>query len=301
MASLIDFIGNTPLLDFRSVTQGVSARIRAKAEHMNPGGSIKDRIAAYILKKAIDDGRLKKDSTILEVSSGNTGIAFSMLGVTLGYKVKIMLPKSVTIERRNLIACYGAEVHLLESLLRMHEAIALTEKLAKDDPKFFLPRQFSNPNNPRCHYETTGAEILKQHPERIDAFVMGVGTGGTLMGVGKRLKEAYPNVLVVGVEPTESAVMSGGPPGCHGIQGFADGFVPDLVNIDNIDQVITVSTQESIAMARRLSREEGYLVGISSGANMYASLKLAKELGNTANIVTILPDRGERYFSVWGG
>jgi cysteine synthase A len=303
MASVIDFIGNTPLVDLKRVCEGINASIRAKAEHLNPGGSVKDRIAHFILQKATRDGTLKKDSTILEVSSGNTGIAFSMVGVALGHRVKIMLPKSVSVERRNMMMCYGAEVHLLDSLLRMHEAIGVTEKMAVEDPKIFLPRQFSNPNNPEAHYQTTGLEILKQHEEPIDAFVMGVGTGGTLMGVGRRLKEANPKTLVVGIEPSESAVMSGGNPGCHGIQGFADGFIPEVVNLKQVDQVITVSTGEATQMARRLSREEGYLVGISSGANVVGAIKLAeslsKSLGRKPNIVTILPDRGERYFSVW--
>lgn len=299
MSSIIDFIGNTPLVDLRVVSKDCPSRICAKAEFMNPGGSLKDRIAHYIIKKAMESGKLRKDSIILEVSSGNTGIAFSMIGVALGFRVRIMLPKSVSIERRNMISCYGAEVHLLDSLLRMHEAIGVAQKMAEEDSRIFLPRQFSNIHNPECHYETTGIEILKQHSERIDAFVMGVGTGGTLMGVGRRLREVHKNVLIVGVEPDESAVMSGRAPGCHGIQGFADGFIPEVVNVKEVDRVETVSTSEATQMARRLSHEEGYLVGISAGANVAAALKVARDLPPGSNIVTVLPDRGERYFSVW--
>lgn len=299
MALITDQIGSTPLLKLCKVTAGISDCISAKAEHMNPGGSLKDRIALFILQKAIETGELREDSTILEVSSGNTGIAFCMCGLAMGYKVKIMLPKSVSVERRNMISCYGAELELLDSLLHMEDAIKLSEELAKKDPTIYLPRQFMNLNNPKCHYETTGVEILEQHPERIDAFVMGVGTGGTLMGVSRRLREKYPPVRIVAVEPAESAVMSGKTPGCHGIQGFADGFIPDIIHMDEVDQVIAVPTGDAIKMAHRLSHEEGLLVGISAGANVFASLQVAEELGPDANIVTILPDRGERYFSIW--
>ncbi|TET31963.1 MAG: cysteine synthase A [Planctomycetota bacterium] len=299
MLSVTDLIGNTPMIRLKAVCRDCSENISAKAEHMNPGGSLKDRIALYILKKAEEEKTINKDSIILEVSSGNTGIAFSIIGVAMGYKVRIMLPKSVSVERRNMISCYGAECELIDSLLKIQEAVKLSEKMAEEDPRIFLPRQFANPFNPECHYNTTGVEILEQHPEKIDAFVMGVGTGGTLMGVGRRLREVYPDVKVIGVEPDESAVMSGRKPGCHGIQGFADGFIPEVVNMDEVDQVITVSTEDATKMARRLSHEEGLLVGISAGANVTAAMRVAGEMGPDAKIVTVLPDRGERYFSVW--
>jgi len=287
------------MIKLDKISKGVSKNFVAKAEHMNPGGSLKDRIAYYILRKAEQEGILNKDSTILEVTSGNTGIAISMVGVSMGYKVKIMLPKSASIERRNMICCYGAECELIDSLLKIESAMALTESMAEEDPNIFLPRQFSNKYNPECHYQTTGVEILEQHPEKIDAFVMGVGTGGTLMGVSKRLRENFPNVRIVAVEPEESAVMSGKEPGCHGIQGFADGFIPDIVDVNAIDQIITITTEDATKMARRLSHEECLLVGISAGANVTAALRIAEQLGPNANIVTVLPDRGERYFSIW--
>lgn len=297
--STINYVGNTPLLKIGRVTKGVPINIRAKAEHMNPGGSIKDRIALYIIREAEEAGELSERSIILEVSSGNTGIALSMIGAALGYKVRIMLPESVSVERRKMILCYGAELELLDSLLDMETASNLSEERAKSEHNIFLPRQFKNPHNTECHYQTTGLEILEQHPGRIDAFVMGVGTGGTLMGVGRRLREEYKDVQIVAVEPEESAVMSGGSPGCHGIQGLADGFIPELVNLNEVDDVVTVSTEEATQMARLLSYHEGLLVGISSGANIVASIKIANTLGTDSNIVTVLPDRGERYISCW--
>ena len=297
--SIVDQIGNTPLIELPRLTSATSGKIWAKAEYMNPGGSLKDRIAYHILRRAEQQGVLKRDSVILEVSSGNTGIAFSMIGAALNYRVRIMLPKSVSIERRSMITCYGAELDLIASLLHIEDAIKLTEEIAERDPKIFLPRQFSNTHNPECHYLTTGVEILSQFPERIDAFVMGVGTGGTLMGVGRRLREAYPEIRIVAVEPIESAVMSGCPPGCHGIQGFADGFIPAVVNLDEVDDIVPISTDAASVMAHELAREEGLLVGVSSGANVLAAMEVTRDLGPDSNVITILPDRGERYFSCW--
>ena len=297
--SIVDQIGNTPLIELPRLTSATSGKIWAKAEYMNPGGSLKDRIAYHILRRAEQQGVLKRDSVILEVSSGNTGIAFSMIGAALNYRVRIMLPKSVSIERRSMITCYGAELDLIDSLLHIEDAIKLTEEIAERDPKIFLPRQFSNTHNPECHYLTTGVEILSQFPERIDAFVMGVGTGGTLMGVGRRLREAYPEIRIVAVEPIESAVMSGCPPGCHGIQGFADGFIPAVVNLDEVDDIVPISTDAASVMAHELAREEGLLVGVSSGANVLAAMEVTRDLGPDSNVIKILPDRGERYFSCW--
>ena len=297
--SIVDQIGNTALIELPRLTSATSGKIWAKAEYMNPGGSLKDCIAYHILRRAEQQGVLKRDSVILEVSSGNTGIAFSMIGAALNYRVRIMLPKSVSIERRSMITCYGAELDLIDSLLHIEDAIKLTEEIAERDPKIFLPRQFSNTHNPECHYLTTGAEILSQFPERIDAFVMGVGTGGTLMGVGRRLREAYPEIRIVAVEPIESAVMSGCPPGCHGIQGFADGFIPAVVNLDEVDDIVPISTDAASVMAHELAREEGLLVGVSSGANVLAAMEVTRDLGPDSNVIKILPDRGERYFSCW--
>jgi cysteine synthase A len=297
--TVLDQIGNTPLIKLPKLTSADSGNIWAKAEHMNLGGSLKDRIALHILRRAEQQGVLRKDSIVLEVSSGNTGIAFSMIGAALDYKVRIMLPRSVSLERRSMITCYGAELDLIDSVLHIEDAIKLTEEMAERDSKIFLPRQFSNPHNPECHYLTTGVEILAQFPERIDAFVMGVGTGGTLMGVGRRLREVYPEVRIVAVEPIESAVMSGRPPGCHGIQGFADGFIPTIVNLDEVDDIVPISTDDATQMAHELARSEGLLVGVSAGANTLAAIEVARKLGPDTNIITILPDRGERYFSCW--
>lgn len=299
MANLIAQIGNTPLLHLRRISAETGVDIYAKAEFLNPTGSIKDRIARHIVEQAEARGELTRNSTILEVTSGNTGISFAMVGAEKGYKVTIMMPKTVSIERRKIIQSYGARLELLDDLLRIQQAVQKTSEMAREDPSIFLPRQFSNPDNPAAHRVTTGREILEQTGRKMDAFVMGVGTGGTLMGVGACLREAIPSVKIVAVEPSESAVMSGGPPGHHGIQGFADGFIPDIVNLDSIDRIVTVSTTDAIAMAKHLAKEEALFVGISSGANVLASIRLARELGKGKKIVTTLPDRGERYISIY--
>lgn len=274
------------------------ATILAKAEFMNPGGSIKDRIAKFIVNEAEKQGLLKPESRIVEVTSGNTGIAFSMVGAVKGYRVQIMLPATVSVERRSMIESFGAELELLEGLLKIQSARARCEEMAAEDPLIFLPRQFANEMNPKAHETTTGPEILKDAGDDIDAFVMGVGTGGTVMGVGKALRRANPKVQIIAVEPAESAVMSGGEPGCHGIQGLADGFIPEIVQLDQLDRVITVPTADAIAMSHEICRAHGYLVGISAGANMVAARQVARELGPGKKVVTVLCDRGERYLSV---
>ena len=298
-SNLIENIGNTPLLELKKIVPPNSASIFAKAEFMNPSGSIKDRIAKYIIERAEERGEIKRGSTILEVTSGNTGIAFAMVGAEKGYRVVIMMPKSVSMERRKMIESFGAELELIDDLLRIRDAVEKAVELAKRDPNIFLPRQFSNPDNPKAHFETTGQEIIKQAGNDIDAFVMGVGTGGTLMGVGEALRYVNPKVQIIAVEPAESAVMSGEAPGHHGIQGLADGFIPDIVNLKKIDRIIKVRTDDAIKMAKRLAKEEALFVGISSGANVLAALQVAKELGEGKKVVTTLPDRGERYISVW--
>ena len=297
--NILDLIGNTPMVKLRKVADKNSATVYAKLEMFNPGGSVKDRIARFIVECAEERGQLKPGSTILEVTSGNTGIAFAMVGAEKGYPVKILLPKSASVERRKMIESFGAELELIDSVLHISDARKEAEGRARRDPRIFLPRQFENKDNPRAHELTTGVEILAQAGPGVDAFVMGVGTGGTLMGVARALRRISRKVRIVAVEPAESAVMSGEAPGCHGIQGLADGFIPEIVNMDEIDQVIAIRTDDAIDMAMRLSREEALFVGISAGANVLAASYVAQELGPEKKVVTILPDRGERYLSVW--
>lgn len=298
-ANVIENIGNTPLLYLKRISREAGVDIYAKAEFMNPTGSIKDRIARYIVEQAEKRGELKPSSTILEVTSGNTGISFSMVGAEKGYRVVIMMPKTVSVERRKIIQSYGAELELIDDLLRIQQAVERSIELAKSNPDIFLPRQFSNADNPAAHRETTGKEILRQAGADISAFVMGVGTGGTLMGVGEVLRSAVPGVKIIAVEPAESAVMSGEKPGHHGIQGFADGFIPDIIDLKKIDAIVKIKTEDAITMAKRLAKEEGLYVGISSGANVLAAVIAAKKFQLGPKIVTALPDRGERYISIW--
>jgi cysteine synthase A len=298
ISDVLDSIGNTPLIRLRKVSDDTGCEIFAKAEFLNPGGSIKDRIARHIVLEAERRGELKPGSTIVEVTSGNTGIALSMVGAMRGYRVIIILPRSVSVERRQMIEAFGAELELLDEINDIQSAIRDTEAKAAGREDIFLPRQFANPDNIEAHRRTTGPEILRQMRRPIDAFVMGVGTGGTIMGVGRALREGGSKARIVAVEPDESAVMSGEKRGRHGIQGLADGFIPDIVQLDEIDQVIRIKTPEAVERAHEMSREEGLLVGISSGANILAATRLAKEMGPGHTIVTVLPDRGERYLSV---
>lgn len=299
-SDVLDSIGNTPLIRLRHVSDETGCEVYAKAEFLNPGGSIKDRIARHIVREAEKRGELKPGSIIMEVTSGNTGIALSMVGAMRGYKVVIILPKSVSTERRQMIESFGAELQLLEEINDIQSAIRDLEERAAGHEEIFLPRQFANPDNIEAHRTTTGVEILRQVKQPIDAFVMGVGTGGTVMGVGRALREHGSKARIVAVEPDESAVMSGEKRGKHGIQGLADGFIPRIVDMDEIDQVTRVKTPDAIQKAHDMSREEGLLVGISSGANVIAATQLAKEMGPGKTIVTVLPDRGERYLSMGG-
>ena len=298
VSGVLDSIGYTPLILLKQASQATDCLIYAKAEYMNPGGSIKDRIAKHIILEAERRGDLKPGATILEVTSGNTGIALAMVGAIRGYHVVIMMPETVSKERRNMIESLGAELHLLKEINDIQAAVRRSVELAKTQSDIFLPNQFSNVDNAACHEQTTGPEIIRQAEGNIAAFVMGVGTGGTLMGVGRALHRAAVPALIIAVEPDESAVMSGDPPGRHGIQGLADGFIPDLINLEEIDQIVRVSTADAVAAAERLAREEGLLVGISSGANVLAATQVARELGPGNTMVTVLPDRGERYLSL---
>jgi len=295
-----DSIGHTPLIRLQAASSLTRCNIFAKAEFMNPGGSIKDRIARHMLAEAEKRGELRPGSTIMEVTSGNTGIALAMVGAMRGYKVVVVMPRTVSRERRSMIKSFGAELELLDDIDDIQDAIAGAEAFAATRDDIFLPRQFANPDNVETHRTTTGPEILRQLNGEIDAFVMGVGTGGTVMGVGRALRKAGSRVRIVAVEPDESAVLSGGAPGPHGIQGLADGFIPALVNLDEIDQVVRIPTQDAIHAAQQISLEEGLLVGISSGANVLAATRVAAELGPGHNVVTVLCDRGERYLSTVG-
>lgn len=297
-SGVLDSIGCTPLMKLSSASETTGCSIYAKAEYLNPGGSIKDRIAKHIILEAERRGDLRPGSTIMEVTSGNTGIALAMVGAIRGYKVVIMMPQTVSKERRDMIESLGAELHLLDKINDIQSAVERTIELAAGDANIFLPSQFSNPDNIGCHRLTTGPEIIRQVTGDLAAFVMGVGTGGTLMGVGQALRDANRPTRIVAVEPDESAVMSGDQPGCHGIQGLADGFIPALIELNAIDQIVRIKTADAKAAARDLSHKEGLLVGISSGSNVLAATQIATELGPGHTIVTVLPDRGERYLSL---
>jgi len=297
-SGVLDSIGCTPLMKLSSASETTGCSIYAKAEYLNPGGSIKDRIAKHIILEAERRGDLRPGSTIMEVTSGNTGIALAMVGAIRGYKVVIMMPQTVSKERRDMIESLGAELHLLDKINDIQSAVERTIELAAGDANIFLPSQFSNPDNIGCHRLTTGPEIIRQVTGDLAAFVMGVGTGGTLMGVGQALRDANKPTRIVAVEPDESAVMSGDQPGCHGIQGLADGFIPALIELNAIDQIVRIKTADAKAAAQDLSHKEGLLVGISSGANVLAATQIATELGPGHTIVTVLPDRGERYLSL---
>jgi len=299
-SGLLDAIGNTPLIRLRRASEETGCTVLAKCEFMNPGGSLKDRIAKAIIEQAERRGTLRAGMTILEVTSGNTGIALAMVGAAKGFPVRILMPRTVSDERRAMIRSFGAELVLLEELHEISAAVARTRELAQRDSAIFLPSQFSNADNPACHEHTTGPEILLQTGGRLDAFVMGVGTGGTLMGVGRALRSAGSKALRVAVEPDESAVLSGGPAGEHGIQGLADGFIPEIVQLAEVDAIARVRTADAIAASRRLAREEGLFVGVSSGANVLGAVEIARRLGHGHTVVTMLPDRGERYLSLAG-
>lgn len=284
---LSNYVGNTPLIK-------ISERIWAKFEGCNPSGSIKDRMATYIINDAEENGLLKKGDTIIEATSGNSGIAFAFLGAERGYNVKIIMPANMSEERKQMLRLYGAELIEVEDG-KFDEAIELRDKLAEEN-NYFNPNQFHNPLNIEAHYKITSEEILSQHCN-IGAFLDGTGTGGTLMGIGRKLREVNSDVKIVAVEPAESPVMSGGEPGLHGIQGIGDGS-KFLVNLDEVDDIIVVSTEDAKKRARKLSKEMGLFVGISSGANILASeIFLEKNPDLKGDIITILCDRGERYLS----
>lgn len=295
--SILDLIGKTPLVRLHKVNSSGST-IWAKMDALNPSGSIKDVMALYMMDVAEKRGELKPGAKIIEATSGNTGIAFAMLARIRGHKFVAVMPEYMSQERRQMMEAFGAEIVLTPAAEGFAGTMKKFEELAEEDPDAWLPRQFDNPDNTAAHREITGKRILEDISDRIAAFIAGVGTGGTLMGVAEALKKVYPNVKIVAVEPAESAVMSGDDSGYHNIQGIGPGFIPGLVNMDLVDDIIAVSSEDAMSMTRNLMREEGLMVGISSGANVVAALRLAGEMGDGKTIVTVLPDRVERYVSM---
>ncbi len=299
-SSIQDLIGGTPLLELKNIEQKeqLGARVLAKLEYFNPAGSVKDRVAKAMLDDAEAKGLLTKDSVIIEPTSGNTGIGLASVAAAKGYKVIIVMPETMSVERRQLMKAYGAELVLTEGAKGMKGAIAKAKELAEATPCSFIPGQFTNPANPDIHRKTTGVEIWEDTAGKVDIFVAGVGTGGTVTGVGEYLKSKNPNVKVVAVEPSGSPVLSTGVAGAHKIQGIGAGFVPDILNTSVYDEIITVTNEDAFATGKMIGRAEGVLVGISSGAAVFAAMQLAKREENKGKtIVVLLPDTGDRYLT----
>ena len=287
--NVLDLIGNTPLVQLGK------ERIFGKAEFLNPGGSIKDRVALAMLEGAERDGLLKSDTIICEPTSGNTGIGLALIGRLKGYKVRIVMPEGMSEERKKIIRALGADLILTPDEESLDGAVRVVNELAAEDPRVFVPQQFENPDNPRTHYEQTAQELWRQIGGDVDCFVAGVGSGGTLQGVGKFLKEHKPNCRIVAVEPKNVSALLGHEPGLHQIQGIGDGFIPAVLDISLVDEVIEVTDEDAIETTRQIGRDYGYLCGISSGANVWAARRMAEKIDG--NVVTVLADRAERYFS----
>lgn len=294
--TITDLIGNTPVVKLNRLPGEESAEIYLKLEFMNPGSSVKDRIALAMIEDAIEKGDLKEGDTLVEPTSGNTGIGLAMVAAAKGLKAILVMPDTMSLERRNLLKAYGASLVLTPGAEGMGGAIRKAEELS-DEHGYFMPQQFKNEANPEVHRKTTGKEIVDQMGDQLDAFVSGVGTGGTVSGAGSVLKEAYPGIKIYALEPTGSPILSGGKPGPHKIQGIGAGFVPDTLNTEIYDEVLQVDNEEAFDYARRAAREEGILGGISSGAAIAAALKVAKQLGKGKKVLAIIPSNGERYLS----
>lgn len=297
--SITELIGNTPLVKLNRVVSEDSADIYLKLEFFNPGSSVKDRIALAMIEDAERNGKLKPGDTIVEPTSGNTGIGLAMVAAAKGYRAILVMPETMSIERRNLLRAYGAEIVLTPGSEGMGGAIRKAEEIVSENPGYFIPQQFNNPANPQIHRETTGRELLEQAKVLggIDALVAGIGTGGTITGAGQVLKEVYPEIHIVAVEPSASPVLSGGKPGPHKIQGIGAGFIPKTLDTDVYNEIIQVENEEAFETARKVARQEGVLVGISSGAAIFAAQKVAKQLGKGKKVVVIVPSNGERYLS----
>ncbi|RSK25507.1 cysteine synthase A [Bacillus sp. HMF5848] len=294
--SIAELIGQTPIVKLQRLVEEDMADVYLKLEYMNPGSSVKDRIALSMIESAEEGGHLKAGDTLIEPTSGNTGIGLAMVAAAKGYKAILVMPDTMSMERRNLLRAYGAELVLTPGSEGMKGAIKKAEELAEEHG-YFMPQQFKNAANPKVHRETTGKEIVTQMGDQLDAFISGVGTGGTITGAGEVIKNTYPAVKIYAVEPTDSPVLSGGNPGPHKIQGIGAGFVPDILNTEIYEGVIQVKNEEAFEYARRAAREEGILGGISSGAAIYAALNVAKELGKGKKVLAVIPSNGERYLS----
>ncbi len=297
--SITELIGQTPIVRLNRLTGAEDAEVYLKLEYFNPGSSVKDRIALAMIEAAEKEGNLKQGDTIIEPTSGNTGIGLAMIAAAKGYKSVLVMPETMSMERRNLLRAYGAELVLtlgVDGMNGPNGAIKTAEKLAAEND-WFMPQQFKNEANPEIHRLTTGPEIVESMGDQLDAFIAGIGTGGTITGAGQVLKERYPNIHIVAVEPTDSPVLSGGKPGPHKIQGIGAGFIPEILDTKIYDEIIQVTNDQSYETARKAAREEGILGGVSSGAAIYAALQVARQLGKGKKVLAIIPSNGERYLS----
>jgi cysteine synthase A len=296
--SVLDLIGGTPLVRLNRVRPRQGAELLAKVESLNPGGSVKDRIAISMVEAAERDGRLRPGATLVEPTSGNTGIGLAMVAAARGYRLILTMPEDMSAERRQLLARFGAEIVLTPAIEGMTGAVYAARQLLLEHADYVMPQQFENPANPQAHRDTTAREILAATGGELDAFVVGVGTGGTITGVGEVLKAHRPDILIVAVEPSASPVLQGGRARPHGIQGIGASFVPGVLNREVMDRIVSVDDDDAFATSLRLTREEGLLVGVSAGANVFAAVQVAEELGSGKRVVTLLPDTGERYLSM---